>query len=165
MEDGMQDVVGLYAAHRGAGSKNAAMAHQQAAAQNFQNAVLDITNLAQNARPGGSPYQNASAQPKPTLRPVRTEKEIAAQLAARMAELEAQAEQANLPEYPCVSCRFRDGSFCENALIRGIKHELMWTYDSQPTSPDAALCGPEKALWEPRLTLWERFIAWLEGYT
>ena len=154
MEDGMQDVMRLYPGLHGAGS---IMAYQQAGATNF-------ANHAQNARPGVSPYLNASAQPKPSLRPVRTEEEIAAQLAARMAELEAQAEQAKLPEYPCVSCRFRDGSFCENAFIRGIKQELMWTYDSHPTSPDAALCGPEKALWEPRLTLWEQFIAWLEGW-
>ena len=156
MENGMQDVVGLYAALRGAGS---IMHYQQAGATNF-------ANHAQNARPGGDPYLNASAQPSPTLRPVRTEEEIAAQLAARMAELEEQAVGIrSMEELPCKKCRWSETSSfikCHNPLIKGFG-DAPYVDNDGSFERNAKLCGPEKALWEPRLTLWERFIAWMEG--
>ena len=117
-----------------------------------------------------------------TLRAVRTEEQIQAQLDARLAELEAEAA---LParRFPCTECThfrwkwdaLKEGALCENPLVVGYGGKAFSAMDGG--RPDdwcykyldrAALCGPEKALWQPRIStkrgighLWQRLTNWL----
>jgi len=96
----------------------------------------------------GEPYRARSDAP----RRQRTEAEIQAQLAARLAQMEADAER---PErvWPCATCRHSHGVRCRQPLIQGFdrKDKPSWDFDKHHT--DVKLCGPEKALWEPRRTI------------
>lgn len=90
----------------------------------------------------------------------RTQAEIIAQLEARYAEMEA---EANSPAklYPCKTCRFASGPWCRNALITGIGNKDV-THNDEYAGYANSLCGPEKALWEPRPpSLWRRFMNWI----
>jgi hypothetical protein len=104
----------------------------------------------------------------------RTDEQIQADLEARYAEMEAEAErQRHDPSllYPCVTCKWRKGSWCENPLVIGIKREDTLHRDCDIVAGlggdhyKNTLCGPEKALWapiSPKPSLWQRFLAWLE---
>lgn len=80
---------------------------------------------------------------------MRTQEEIIAQLEARYAELEAEA-QTPARKWPCETCKWKDYSFCKHPLIIGLDERACWTWDNRYDSKDALLCGPEKALWEPK---------------
>lgn len=96
---------------------------------------------------------------------VRSEEEIAAQLEARYAELEAEAKSRHR-QFPCATCRFSSGSGtltrCRNPLIVGFQEKWVYAWDCMDgTHLKARLCGPEKALWRQRLSLWQRVLEWL----
>jgi len=92
----------------------------------------------------------------------RTPEEIQAQLEARYAEMEAEAERkAKAALTACSVCRWANGAWCRNPLVIGIEQKL--TLNTDRYAGDASLCGPEKALWElpePKRNLWQRFIDW-----
>lgn len=145
-------------------ARTAAMQAQQNAFN--ENETLRLSNLSALAAGLANFQQLPNVTP---IRPERTPEEIQAQLEARMAELEREAQK---PErvYPCVSCRWvRKASFgngrydrCEQPLVMGLKSEGPYAWDCMDgTHFNCALCGPEKALWEPIPTFWQRFTEWL----
>jgi hypothetical protein len=93
----------------------------------------------------------------------RTPEEIQAQLEARYAEMEAEAERmAKAALTACSTCRWRHGAFCKQPLVTGVKPKAILTVDAwKPKGDEAYLCGPEKALWEPKLTRWQKFMEWM----
>lgn len=95
-----------------------------------------------------------SFKPKP-LRPVRTEEQIQADLDARLAEIERQAEN-HRAQMRCKDCRWARGVYCVNPLVKGFKAPVA------QFSTEADICGPEKALWQEKLPIIERFLAWLK---
>ena len=120
---------------------------------------LAMLNAGMTTAVGIDALRNAYPNVTPIRQPKhRTQAEIIAQLEARYAEMEA---EANSPAklYPCKACRFSNGNRCENALVKGLGKQPAlnadyWEYDH--------LCGPEKALWEPKPpTLWQRLKVWI----
>lgn len=92
----------------------------------------------------------------------RTPEEIQAQLEARYAEMEAEAERmAKAALTACSACRWGDRGWCKNPLVIGIKQNASLNADYNGKTQHAVLCGREKALWEPKLTRWQKFIEWL----
>lgn len=107
----------------------------------------------------------------------RTQEQIEADLEARMAELEKEAERreadakkkAAADLISCRRCRWsesrdRDGTgpyICTEPLIKGFKaRPLLPTvadYKGEDVTHRPKLCGPEKALWSPQPTTWERY--------
>lgn len=90
----------------------------------------------------------------------RTPAQITAQLEARYAEMQAEADRLDQdPEthFPCQNCRWYSDyriistfeMWCSEPLVKGfgVKH-LMGRYGKITNRP--ALCGPEKALWQRR---------------
>ena len=134
--------------------QNAMSAYNQAASQSAVSQLLGMQNAYQNVQPIRPPHPGKE----------RTPDEIKAQLEARLAEMEA---EANSPRWvaPCEQCKWRYASFCINPFVIGLerKNTLHWDYSKEHHRN--TLCGPEKALWEPRPTLWQRFIAWLLTFT
>ena len=113
---------------------------------------------------GLAQLQNAYPQLRETPEPTkeRTPEEIQAQLEARYAQMEVEAERkAKAALTACSLCRWSDGAWCRNPLVIGI--DAKPTLNVDRTKYDAQLCGPEKALWEeiePKRNLWQRFIDW-----
>lgn len=92
----------------------------------------------------------------------RTPEEIQAQLEARYAEMEAEAERLRAQALTaCSACRWGKGSFCKQPLVIGIEQEPTVNVDRHPEGRRNSICGPEKALWEPIPTRWQRFMEWL----
>jgi hypothetical protein len=102
-------------------------------------------------------------RPKPALPKTRTPEEIMAQLEARYAELERQAQSPEMT-MPCKDCRWMHGRqempYCRQPLVQGFSGREKRAVDGGWLGTDATLCGPEKALWEPRLSWWQRFVEW-----
>ena len=96
------------------------------------------------------------------IRPLRTPEEIQAQLEARYAEMEVEAERLRIHALTaCSACRWADGAWCKQPFVIGIKQELTANVDRHPGGLRNSICGPEKALWEPIPTRWQRFVEWL----
>ena len=96
----------------------------------------------------------------------RTAAQIATQIEARKAEIEA---EALTPAYrfPCRTCKwqrefggswtFPSWRYCKEPLVEGLEQP----HDLRMGIP--ALCGPERALWQPKLSWWQRLLNWLFG--
>lgn len=98
------------------------------------------------------------------MQKMRTPEEILAQLEARYAELQRQAQSPEMT-MPCKTCRWSkysetDHPYCEQPLVKGFSTNDKRAVDGVWLGTDATLCGPEKALWEPRLIWWQRFVEW-----
>lgn len=107
------------------------------------------------------PKKKASRTNVTPIRPLRTPQEIQAQLEARYAEMEAEAERLRIHALTaCGSCRWSKGAWCNQPLVIGIKQDLVLNMDRYPQGA-GNICGPEKALWEPIPTRWQRFMEWL----
>lgn len=162
---GLGDLVGVAAL--GPYIRSGQGACSGAAQQAYHNAVMQ--HQLANQRAFNDIYRPANiAQPKPSnvtpIRPLRTPEEIQAQLEARYAEMEAEAERLRIHALTaCSACRWGQSMFCEQPLVMGVKRKRILTMDSwKPQGKEEAyLCGPEKALWEPIPTRWQRFMEWL----
>ena len=99
---------------------------------------------------------------------MRTREQIIADLEARYAELEAEAQKPWRLR-PCSTCRYGSGrgstQKCREPLVVGFAEKgFRWAWDCNDFSGhESKLCGPEKALWQPKLTLWQRIINFLTG--
>ena len=140
---------------------NAANAYNQAANMAAAQQLHGMQNAYQNVHPI-LPHEPAKE---------RTPEEIQAQLEARMAELEAEAERIALRDQTaCNRCRWADdfdAAWCHHPMVKGFGAQFHMGMDrsgiDQKTIPK--LCGPEKALWDQSPTRWQRFVAWLISLT
>jgi len=144
----------------------------QAALQNAANYQNGLSSAYDPARQLAAMAMNAT--PKPTnvtpIRSERTPEEIQAQLEARYAEMQAEAERMKRDALTaCSACRWNAPSdHCQSALIKGFgiappsvdRQFRLFRGLSLSNWPATALCGPEKALWEPRLAWWQKLWNW-----
>lgn len=144
---------------------------RNAANQVYQDAAAQNQLMMQQAGMRDFWWLTNMPQPKPSnvtpIRPERTPEEIQAQLEARYAEMEAEAERLRIHALmACSACRWAEkGSnmpYCYQPLITGldVKRADRFAFDVFQRDYNA-LCGPEKALWEPIPTRWQRFTEWL----
>ena len=91
----------------------------------------------------------------------RTTEQIAAQIEARKAEIEAEA-QTPAYRFPCRTCKWQlqtlgSPSFpslrhCSEPLVVGLDYPRPLDLSIPP------LCGPERALWQPKLSWQQRLL-------
>ena len=116
-----------------------------------------ITAITSTYAFGLDAYKDANRMPVAPLPEMRTQEQIIAQIEARYAELEAEAQKPAI-KWPCHKCRHSTSLFCYHPLIKGFGSAVA---HMDRKYPEAHLCGQERALWEPELTILQKIAHWL----
>lgn len=122
--------------------------------------VIGAGHVAQSLQGIANAYA-PKPEPKP-MQAMRTREEIMAQLEARYAEIEAEANSPRR-QFPCASCRWADkfeAAWCHQPLVKGFGDRVHMGMGEEISKTIPNLCGPEKALWEPKQSIWQKFAAW-----